>query len=237
MTEPVIRFAAAAPGDIERKAATVHINSHPIDSRQKQQEIARLVRTLGLGNLFASPDSDLENFVYAHNIHVWVYRCTQVISRALVRAVPRQYLYTKKGRESLAPDHPASLILERPNKWTTGSQMREKWGVSLSITGMIYQFKYIDHFEYEVNGQQIEYTPEVCVYHKYENPNNDYYGLPPLKAATNAVSQYLAASKWNLHFFKNAAAPLGILTTDYTFRNKKRDQPHCGAMAETVFRL
>lgn len=201
-----------------------------------------------LGRQFPQGEEDLASFILAHNLQIWVYRCTNVIASAFIRAVPKDYLITKKGamirREVLGPDAPSVKLKHRPNRHTSGAAQREKLGVSLSLTGMFHQFidldnleawhlrsdrteiimneapnQLIDGYEYTVNGALVEFKPEEVLSFKYENPNSDVLGLPPLKAAVNSVNQHLLSSKWNLNFFKNAATPLGILTTDYNFRN------------------
>jgi len=60
--------------------------------------------------------------------------------------------------------------------------------------------------------QRLEF--EDVVYFRYPDPSNAWRGLSPLKAATRAADTDIDASLWNRNFFRNAAVPSGILSTE-----------------------
>ena len=185
--------------------------------------------------------SEYRQMVWMHNLHVWVYRCTQVITSAGKRIQPYQErIYVKGGiqkKERLPFDHKAVTILKNPNPWDTTSDLLEKIWVSLCLTGMFFLYydkrkhelwhlrsdrmriipsktNYIKQFEYKVNNKVTVYTPDTIIYGRYYHADDDLYGLSPMQAAANSINSYLRAQKWNLNFFDNAAMPLGILRTD-----------------------
>lgn len=189
-----------------------------------------------------------ERYIWMHNMHVWVYRCTNVISSAGVRAEPKQYreYYHNRilKREELPNEHPAVQILVNPNPNETGEDIREQIWISLCLTGMFFLAieeeinrmqhlrsdrvtivpdpkEYIGGYIYQVHGSQITWKKENVIFGKYYNPNHDYIGLAPMMPAANSIQSHLKATYWNLGFFDNSAMPLGLLTTQYNFANDK----------------
>ena len=205
------------------------------------------MRLLASNSLGLFQPGTYENYIWTHNAHVWVYRCTRVLVNAAIRVRPKQvreYVQNKiEKQEPLPYDHPAVTILQNPNFDDTAAKLIEKIIVSWNLTGIYYLAyeptvhelhhlrsdrvtinpdprKYIRDFTYSVWGESTTFPRDAIVYDKYYNPNNDYYGLSPLQAATNSINSHMRAQKWNLNYFINSAIPAGLLTTDYHFENQ-----------------
>jgi len=205
-------------------------------------------RLLNLLNRQFSSQPYTSKFIYQHQLNIWVYRCVSVIVGAAIRPEPRQYReFLSKGvlkSEALPPDHPAVKILQNPNGYDTWRDLAEKIWTSWELTGMWFllfdkKLNTLDHlrsdrieilpdnrkliggYRYSVVGQTQDFLPEEVVYGKHWNPDDDYYGLPPLKAASNSIASHMKASAWNLNFFDNSAMLLGYLKSNYDFSNDK----------------
>ena len=218
------------------------------DNAASEKSLSTLVRMLSSGSLFGGMPDSLESFMWAHNSQVWVYRCIRVIVNAAIRMQVRLYRdYVKNGMkrtEEITGGHIALDLLRNPNPGDTASSLTEKIWTSLSVSGMFFidyeeargelwsmrpdrvtinldKKGFIHSFSYrKTGGQEIMFPADDVIFGKYYNPNNDYYGLSPMQAATNSISSYLRAQKWNLKYFENSAIPATILTTDYNFNDK-----------------
>lgn len=184
--------------------------------------------------LLFGPDSVLD-FVNLHNTHVWVYRCTQVISDSAMRAEPvlnREYYKNRiRHQEPLGYDHPATKLINEPNQFNSRVDLIEEIFINWQLSGSWYVFyddateelwnmrsdyvaiepdaqKYIKGFWYGAFSKDF-YPADNVIHGKYYNPNNFWYGLSPMQAAKNSISQYLSAQKYTLSFFENYAIPLG----------------------------
>ena len=214
----------------------------------KQKSLSTLIQMISQAGMAGGQPPSLEAFVWQHNTQVWVYRCIRVKVNAAVRMTPRVFRLTSKNgikrREELLPgDHGAARIIHQPNPWDNHSTLAEKIWTSLGVAGMYYFFydegkgelwhlrpdkmeilssekEFISAFRFTSQGQRQEFAPSKILYGKYYNPNDERYGLSPMRAASTSISSSLRAQLWNLNFFKNSAMPLGLLTTDYHFNNQ-----------------
>ena len=219
-------------------------------TRAKKKSVEAVLRLIAGSSNMMRPEN-YHRFVMLHNLHIWVYRCNQVLVNAAMRVTPKQYSYIRKNgtllREELADSHPAAKILSYVNPWDTYQDLVEKQITSLSLTGQFYIHfdkdrgelhhlrsdrvtilpdakQYIRGFNYEVDGQPTSFARDEIIFCKYYNPNDDYYGLSPLKAAANSINSHLKASKWNLAFFDNHALPMGLLVSENSsFVNDKEE--------------
>lgn len=187
-------------------------------------------------------------FIYQHQLNIWVYRCVFVVVGQAKRPEPRLFReWISKGvlkSEQLPYDHPAVSLLHNPNSYDTWPDLAEKYWTSRDLTGGFYlayddKTNTLDHlrsdrveilpdarkmiggYRYSVVGQTMDFAAEDVIYGRYWNPDDDYYGLPPLKAASNSIAAHMKASGWNLNFFDNSAMLLGYLKSTYDFSNDK----------------
>ncbi len=220
------------------------IQPSAVQRRVREKSASNLLRLIASNNFNLFDVNSYEGFIWKHNTHIWVYRCVRVLVNAAIRVRPqqvRQYVQKRIRKEEPLPyNHPAVTILEDPNIDDTAADLIEKIIVSWNLTGIWYLAyepaehelwhlrsdrvtinpdpkKFIRDFTYTVNFEPTTFPRDVVVYDKFYNPNNDYYGLSPLQAATNSINSHLRAQGWNLNFFKNSAMPAGLLTTDYPF--------------------
>jgi len=220
-----------------------------IEGSEGEKSVSGLLRLLASNTFNLFQPGTYENYIWTHNAHVWVYRCTRVLVNAALRVRPKQVReYVQNGIEKQEPlpyDHPAVTILQNPNFDDTAAKLIEKIIVSWNLTGIYYLAyepgvhelhhlrsdrvtinpdprKYIRDFTYTIGGESTTFPRDVVVFDKYYNPNNDYYGLSPLQAAANSINSHMRAQNWNLNYFKNSAIPAGLLTTDYHFENQEQ---------------
>jgi len=80
-------------------------------------------------------------------------------------------------------------------------------------TEMIIEYEYIVKDE-KGGVKKITYKPEEIIYIKTYNPNNQWRGLGVVEAAVRSIDTMTQSELYNLNFFKNAAVPLSVLTTE-----------------------
>jgi HK97 family phage portal protein len=215
--------------------------------REAEKSSPALMRILA--NQFPmQPDSF--QFIYQQRLNIWVYRCVSVVVGAAKRPEPRLFReWISKGTlksEQLPHNHKAVQLLESPNARDSWPDIVEKYVTSRELTGIYYlafdeQANTLDHlrsdrieivpdkdgkrfisgYRYTVDGRTMGFLPGEIVSGRYWNPDDDFYGLPPLMAARNSIAAHARASRWNISFFDNAAVLTGYLKSGYNFSNDK----------------
>ncbi len=72
-------------------------------------------------------------------------------------------------------------------------------------------------YEYTVNGRTVRFDRETVpgvqpiLHMRLFHPDNDYYGMSPIEAASTAIDIHNAASVWNKALLDNSARPSGAL--------------------------
>jgi HK97 family phage portal protein len=76
--------------------------------------------------------------------------------------------------------------------------------------------EYISHYTYQPDnsGKIIGIPKEMVIHFRLVNPNNDYYGLPPVEACSSELALEHYAVKYNINFFKNDATPKSVFESD-----------------------
>ncbi len=182
---------------------------------------------------------DFYPYMRAYADKAWVYACVSAVANAV--AGSSFFLKNEKGR--IVEDHPAMRLLNRPNAFMSGRELREWIIASLELTGNAYILKDarvdgrpgelfplishmveivpsknpqkpVDGYRYRASGKTAFYKAEEVIHFRYFNPFDFFYGLAPLAAARFAADTLGAADTYNRSFFENSATISGILSTD-----------------------
>lgn len=69
----------------------------------------------------------------------------------------------------------------------------------------------VSHYEYRVGGATRRIEADTMLHLKTFNPLDDWYGMPPLKAASRSTDANNGARAWNAALVQNSARPSGLL--------------------------
>lgn len=198
---------------------------------QFEQVLMRLIAANeGIVGKMVTPDTALASPT--------VHAIDTAISRRL--SVTPVHVYKKSIKNGLdikekLPNHPAAILLRKPNEWQTASDfwmdaasVWTRWGnfyayKSQGSTGRTLaliplhpsdvQPKLEDnrHFSYLVNeaGQQVSYKPDKIL-HARNRAKNFYEGSSPVKDIQTAIMMEILAEKFGESFFRNGAVPMQI---------------------------
>lgn len=164
-----------------------------------------------------------------------VYGCISAISEAIAGLTIKVY-EVKGGQEAEITDHPFYQIYANPNPFQGSFEFMEQVQQSLDVTGNAFisvekvagtyelyllptkymaiipdPKKKIKEYSYYINGQSIKYKPEEVIHIKYNDIDDNYYGAPPLSAASDILDFESYRIQYTNNFFKNSAIPSGIL--------------------------
>ena len=180
------------------------------------------------------PVKDIQKFLDSYNEFVWVYASIYTIANSAAGIPLTLFKKDEEGNLEEQIDHPLLSVINKPNEIHTKHDFIELTFTHLESTGNAFwelvrdQFgtikkmyplnpkrieikgdedKFIKEYIFEVNGNKISIPPENILHLKYPNPDNDYWGLSPLSAASNALLQEENTIEWNKSFFKNSARP------------------------------
>lgn len=164
-----------------------------------------------------------------------VYGCISAISEAIAGLTVKVY-EVKGGQEAEVTDHPFYQVFANPNPFQGSFEFMEQVQQSLDVTGNAFisiekvagtfelyllptkymaiipdPKKKIKEYHYYINGQSIKYKPEEIIHIKYNDIDDNYYGAPPLSAASDILTFESYRIQYTNNFFKNSAIPSGIL--------------------------
>lgn len=192
----------------------------------------------------APPPDPFTDFLDAYSAHVWVYACVRAIAAnvAGVRILPYVPKKTKDGISWVEnPDHEFAKLLDFPNPYMSGYQLRQYTVAARKLMGNAYWYlekfgksevqeiwplipdkvrpvaskeKLIDHYLYYVGGRPTRLEYNEVIHFKTMNPSSLIYGQGDLSAAKTTVITDIFAQVWNKSFFGNAARPDAVLETD-----------------------
>ena len=69
-------------------------------------------------------------------------------------------------------------------------------------------------YQYTVNGELTEFSPEEVIHFKRPNPTNEYWGLGDVQAGKGLYKDYINRDLLNEHFQKNGGLPSGVLVNE-----------------------
>ncbi len=207
------------------------------------------------------PD-DTASYQRTYSNATWVYAAANAIGKA-ASGVP--YVIKKPGKDGkldYAPDHWLQKLFDSVNPFMTSYDLSEAIFIYLVLTGNAYigkernssgrvvelwplnssrvkvvpsKSEYVKGYLYTVNGKDIPYEPRDMIHLKLFSPDNDYYGLSPIAAASLAVQSDLYAATYNRNIFKNESLPGVYLKSDQVLdrdtaeeMRKRWDRSHKG---------
>lgn len=162
---------------------------------------------------------------------VWVYAAVRRIASNVSR-VP--WHVEVLGADGVTwerdPDHPLAVLLNEPNSFMTGQDLRERWVYHLWLGGNALgklvlvrgtpvelwplqpdrvkpvpdRRDFIAAYEYRDPDNQVhQFPPHEVIHLQFVDPANPYWGLSPLQAAAKVVDTDVAAVSWNLTALQN----------------------------------
>lgn len=105
--------------------------------------------------------------------------------------------FAVKDQANLNGDRPKNLFLLNP------ARMKITVDPRLGITGYIYCTS---------KGQQVPYEVEEIIHWKFPHPQNEWWGLGRVESAEDLFQNTINRQEWESRFWKNGAAPSGLLT-------------------------
>ncbi|MFC7443414.1 phage portal protein [Laceyella putida] len=174
--------------------------------------------------------------------------CISMIATSAPEAPLKVYRPTPEGLEEL-PDHWLSRLLTRPNPFLSSYELWEWVHTFLNTAGNAYLLLRRNHidapivemevlrsdcmipvvndagnivaYHYQVSGQPIRFEPWQILHLKFPDPLNPSMGLSPLARVMREVGIDNEATDFTRAFFKNAAVPYGILSSDQRLREEE----------------
>jgi HK97 family phage portal protein len=165
-----------------------------------------------------------------------VYRCVDIIASTM-GMLPWRVFSRDGDRETLAPEHPADVLLSRtPNRWQTPFQFKQWIGLCQCLRGNAFAFVvrqggvpvelvplHPDHMTVEQIGDfDVRYTYTSFdgrrqifapneIMHFMPISLNGLWGLSPINAARQGIGLAMAAEKFGARHFGSGVRPTGAL--------------------------
>jgi HK97 family phage portal protein len=176
-----------------------------------------------------------------YEANTYVYACIRQIALA-ASGIP-WYVYRKarNGELEELEGHELSVLFTRPNPLQGWGSFLENVTSYLQLSGNAYieavgpkkgkpkelytlrpdrmqvipgnKIGMISGYVYEVNGKRVAFDPSEILHLKLFNPTNEWYGMPPIKAAARSVDHNNEGRSWNVALLQNRAMPSGALST------------------------
>jgi len=168
---------------------------------------------------------------YGLKASVWVYAAVRRIATNVSRLPWHVEVLQADGATwERDPSHPLAVLLNEPNPFMTGQDLRERWVYHLWLGGNALgklvlvrgtpvelwplqpdrvkpvpdQREYIAAYEYRDPDNRVhQFPPEEVIHLQFVDPANPYWGLSPLQAAAKVVDTDTAAVSWNLTALQN----------------------------------
>lgn len=169
------------------------------------------------------------------------------------------HLYEKTPNEAVTTDrvevfsHAALDLINKPNSFMTGYEIREAVQQHVDLTGEGYMViarrppfpiplelwpvmpsrmepvasskKFLVGWMYTgPNGEQIPLRVDEVLRQKMPHPRDPYRGLGPVQSMMTQIDTYRFSEDWNKRFFENSAEPGGILQYDRTLQDEEFNQ-------------
>lgn len=209
-------------------------------------------RMSSIGYSMAGPKlKDYEAYLNTYKRIAWVRACVQVIAYnsanvefRLVKPNDGSQGDEKEDVEVL--DSPFLNLLNHPNPYQSGFELREAWWSDLELTGNSYielaamsprglptelyrlnpsrmtvlpdRHKFIAGYRYIVNGRAVtpDYGPDEIIHMKYANPTDDFYGMGTIESGEARFESEIAMAIHERDFWQNGAKITGLFGTDAT---------------------
>ena len=211
----------------------------------KKKEASYQGYAVDIGQSTGVPQPEpFDSLVRAYESHVWVYNCVKAIATNLASIPILPYIQkvvNKKPSWVVNEKHELRALIDKPNPYMSGYNLREYTAAAMELTGNAYWFledmgteaikeiwpllpdqvkpvaaadKMISHYVYRVGMADINLPYDRVIHFRFMNPQSFIYGQGALSAAKISVMTDIFAQVWNKKFFQNAARPDVVLTTD-----------------------
>ncbi len=187
------------------------------------------------GNKKISPEKAMD--VYAG----WVYACVRAIAEELANMQLKMMEVQSDNTSEELPEHDLLDLLEAPNPYMTGRELKYSLASHLELTGNAYLYlfgvknaadiptaiyvlnpKYvkinrgkfpdlITSYEYRVGSELNTYQPYEIIHLKYPDPNDPLEGIGTVQAIAQWIDADNYATEFNRRFFLNGARIGGYL--------------------------
>ncbi|MBN1253983.1 MAG: phage portal protein [Deltaproteobacteria bacterium] len=182
--------------------------------------------------------------------HAAVYSCVTIIATNISQ-VPFNLYRSKGDGKEVVENVPLYKVFTNPNPLLSAQQLWEATAIWYALRGeavWILERENVaqvpkeiwifppDRFKYVLDDrtglpvgwkyqgkEEIKLPLHQVIFFRSYNPYNDLRGIGPLEAASLGVEQDHWAARHNLAFFRNAAEPAGILTTEGSLTEAKAE--------------
>lgn len=205
-------------------------------------QAADLAAESDFGGSVPTPES-FDDFQQAFEDLVPVYRCADMNARAVASAKLRLYrdVGGDQGEEITDPLDPILAFFRRPNPRTSGRRWVYQTQLSKELIGNTYDEIVrvrpkgqalqlwtlngskmaidadeagIGLYRYKPGNKEVPFSPDDIWHDRFENPNSEVYGLPPLRAARRHVEADKQLEQAMLALLKNGLRVSGVLHMD-----------------------
>ena len=172
----------------------------------------------------------------------WVYACIRAISEGIAAIEFRLFEIKSDGDQEEKFDDELIDILNAPNSYQTGNEIKYRISAHLEQTGNAFLYldgvknetdkpialyvlnpKYvkikieegrITNYEYKTREKTRIYQSYEIIHFKNPDPDDDVYGIGTVQAIAQWIDADNYATEYNRSFFMNAARPDAILKSD-----------------------
>lgn len=172
----------------------------------------------------------------------WVYACIRAIAEGVASIDYRLFEIGSDGNQEEKFDDELLDILNAPNPYQTGYELKYRTVAHLEQAGNAYWLldgvksetdkptaiyilnpKYvkvvieggkISKIQYRKTDQALDYQPHEILHFKYPDPNDDLYGIGTVQAIADWIDSDNYATDYNRAFFLNSARPDAILKSE-----------------------
>lgn len=152
-------------------------------------------------------------------------------------------------KKDITATHPATPLIQKPNFIDSEFDIKEKAVANMELTGNTYMLldgitagkpkqifilqsgkveiipnkqagiENISDLIKEYKYSQTPYTVAQIIHEKKYNPDNEYYGLSPIKAGAVTIDSAVQAKQRNFNIFKNGVSSDGAFATEQPFND------------------
>jgi HK97 family phage portal protein len=172
---------------------------------------------------------------------VWVYACAYRLAKSAASANWKVYRKTGDDKERAA-DSEYQDLLDAPNDNQTSQTLMELITLHLNLGGNALasivgvnnrpdelwmidpahtepvptndRGEWLEHYKYNKGGNKKEFDPESVIHWQFSDPENQYWGQSPLKAAAKAVDIENEAEDFQKVSLQNRMMADGLITFD-----------------------
>jgi HK97 family phage portal protein len=177
---------------------------------------------------------------YGYKSNTYVYACVNLLAKSAASIPWQVYAKTKTKTWEVIEDHPAALLIEKPNPFMSRTDLIEIMTMHLYLGGNALLTKvrgggvvselwplppdamkvipdkqnYIGGYFYDRDGVRMRFNPSDIIHNKFNDPANPYWGIAPLQAGAKLVDTDNEAVEWNKIALENRAITDGVFTFD-----------------------